>query len=156
LNLRRVLHQFGDPSQPLQLALRSLKLLVVSARVRLHPDYQWKTVEPKIRAALLDKFSFARRELGQDALASEALSVIQAQAGVTYVDLDVFDAVDETTSAATLVTRGNDLQLKQRVRVFKARIAKQLTDPAKRLLPAQIAYLSPAIPETLILSEVVA
>lgn len=151
-NLRRALRQFGDPFQPIQVAVRKLKLLVISAKVRLLPDYQWEAVEPKIRAGLLDKFSFAQRELGQDALPSEALSVIQAQAGVAYVDLDVFDAVDESASAETLATLGA-LELKPRVTVDKAKIDKQQVDPSRRILPAQLAYLSPAVPDTLILTE---
>ena len=116
------------------------------------PDYQWESVEPKIRAALLSKFGFAQRELGQDALASEALSVIQAQAGVAYADLDTFDAVDEDESAADLVNLAVRLTLKRRVRASRARIDKQVTGPV--ILPAQLAYLSPAIADTLILTEV--
>src|SRR6185369_9147804 len=80
INLRQALHQFGDPYQNIQVAVRKLKFLLVSAKVRLLPDYQWEFVEPAIRAALLKHFGFAQRELAQDALASEALSVIQAQA----------------------------------------------------------------------------
>jgi len=156
LNLRRALKEFGDPYQPIQVAMRQLKLLVISARVHLLPDYVWENVEPRIRARLLDKFSFAQRELGQDALSSEALSVMQAQPGVAYVDLDVFDAVDENASAQTLATLSSSFQLRSRVTVDKARIDKQQLDPNKRILPAQLAYLSPAVPDTLILTELIA
>ena len=131
--------------------MRKLKLLIISAKVRLLSDYQWESVEPKIRAALLSKFGFGQRELGQDALASEALSVIQAQAGVAYADLDTFDAVDEDESAADLVNLAVRLTLKRRVRASRARIDKQVTGPV--ILPAQLAYLSPAIADTLILTE---
>ena len=71
-NLAAALRRFGDPYQAFRIELRELKLLVLSARVRIHPDYLWEKVEPRIRAALLDTFSFERRELGQDALLSEA------------------------------------------------------------------------------------
>ena len=151
INLRQALLQFGDPYQNIQIAVRKLKLLIISAKVRLLSDYQWESVEPKIRAALLSKFGFAQRELGQDALASEALSVIQAQAGVAYADLDTFDAVDEDESAAGLANLGARLTLKRRVRASRARIDKQVTGPV--ILPAQLAYLSPAIADTLILTE---
>ena len=153
LNLRLALRQFGDPYQSIQIAVRKLKLLVISAKVRLEPDYLWKFVEPKIRAALLDYFSFARRELGQDALPSEALSVMQAQAGVAYVDLDTFDAVSEDASPQQLANLGTTLKLQPRILVNKAKIDPKATDPTKRILPAELAYLNPAVADTLILTE---
>jgi predicted phage baseplate assembly protein len=153
LNLREALSQFGDASQSIQVVVRKLKLLIISARVRLLPDYSWEFVEPKIRAALIDKFSFARRELGQDALPSEALSVMQAQPGVAYVDLDVFDAVEEDASPQKLANLGTTLKLQPRILVNKAKINKDATDPARRILPAELAYLDPAIADTLILTE---
>jgi predicted phage baseplate assembly protein len=152
LNLRRALLRSGDPYQSLQLVVRKLKLLVMSARVRLLPDYLWESVEPKIRAALLDKFSFARRELGQDAFPSEAQSVIQTQTGVAYVDLDTFDSVDEYTSSQKLANLGTTLKLQPRIVVNEAKINKNATDPAQRILPAELAYLNPAITDTLILT----
>jgi hypothetical protein len=151
INLRQALHQFGDPYQHIQIAVRKFKLLVISAKVRLLPDYQWESVEPKIRAALLSKFGFAQRELGQDTLASEALSVIQAQAGVAYADLDTFDAVDEDEAPADLVNLAARLTLRRRVKVYPARIDRHSAMPV--ILPAQLAYLSPAVADTLILTE---
>ena len=152
INLRQALRQFGDPYQQIQIAVRQLKLLLISAKVRLQPDYQWESVEPKIRAALLKKFGFAERELGQDALASEALSTLQAQAGVAYADLDTFDAVDEDESAADLANLGARLTLNRRVKAYRARIDRHAAAPLIR--PAQMAYLSPAIADTLILTEI--
>ena len=52
-NLGRALLDFGDPFQPIQLAVRELMLLVISARVRILPDYQWEPVVTQLRAALL-------------------------------------------------------------------------------------------------------
>ena len=152
VNLRQSLLQFGDPNQSIQLAVRQLKLLVISANVRVLPDYLWETVESKIRAALLEGFSFAQRELGQDAFASEAVSMIQAQEGVAYVYLNKFDAVAEDTTAEELANLSNSFGLQPRVLVNKARINPKATDPAKRILPAQLAYLSPAVADTLILN----
>jgi hypothetical protein len=153
LNLRQALRQFGDPYQSLQIAVRKLKLLVISAKVRLKPDYLWEAVEPALRTALFEKFGFARRELGQDALPSEALSVMQAHAGVAYVDLDTFDAVGEDTSPQGLANLGTTLKLQPRVLVNKAKINPRATDPTKRILPAELAYLNPVVADTLILTE---
>ena len=153
LNLNQALHQFGDPYQNLQVVVRKLKLLVISAKVRLLPDYLWEAVEPKIRAALIDKFSFARRDLGQDALSSEALSVMQAQTGVAYADLDMFDAIAEDVSPQKLANLGSTLRLQTRILVNKAKVARHATDPSRRILPAELAYLNPAVADTLILTE---
>ena len=45
-NLRLSLVQFGDPALPVSVAVRELMILVVSAGVRLLPDYVWEKVAP--------------------------------------------------------------------------------------------------------------
>ena len=40
-DLRRALHDYGDPYQPFVLAVRELRALVIAARLRLDPDYLW-------------------------------------------------------------------------------------------------------------------
>jgi hypothetical protein len=155
-NLGRALRQFGDPALPIQLATRDLMLLIISAKARLLPDYLWEKVAPMIRAKLLDTFSFERRELGQDALLSEALSAMQSVRGVAYVDVDAFGAVAEKNAdgsvrtpkqildAAQVIVSGDELN--QRVRVN----LPELSGDAIR--PAQLAYLTPDAPDTLILN----
>ena len=95
-NLHRALRRYGDPRQPIQIDLRELMLLVIRARVRLHPDYLWESVAPKIRAALLDAFGFDRRELGQDVLLADVIATIQGVPGVTYVDVDLLESISES------------------------------------------------------------
>lgn len=146
-NLRKALQQYGDPFQGLQVALRKLKLLILSARVKLEPDFLWEAVEPKLRAALLDTFSFARRELAQDALSSEAVAAIQSQAGVVWADLDVFDAVRESDTPDELARLASP-SLHHRIRAEKA-----LPAAGAGILPAELVYLSAAVPDTLILTE---
>ena len=153
INLRKALRQYGDPMQGLQVALRKVKLLVISAKVKLDPDYLWAAVEPKIRAALLDTFGFARRELGQDAVNSEAISVIQAQAGVSCVDLDAFGSVSEDATAAALAELGRHVKLHHRIRAAKAHPSAGALRRVSSILPAQLVYLSSAVPDTLILTE---
>jgi len=94
-NLRQALYTYGDPSLPLQVQVRELLILVLDASVKLDPDYLWEAVEPKIRAQLLNTFSFGRRALGQDALLTEAIAAIHAVPGVEYVDVDAFGAIPE-------------------------------------------------------------
>ena len=59
-NLFDALHRYGDPYLPITLAVRERLALVISANIRVDPDYQWETLEPKLRSAVLDAFSFAR------------------------------------------------------------------------------------------------
>jgi predicted phage baseplate assembly protein len=155
-NLVQALRQFGDPQQPLRVELRELIMLIISARVRVLHDYLWESVEPKIRAALLDTFSFERRELGQDALLSEVISTIQRVPGVAYVDVDTFGGVSEKTTETiavaiqTLVTESERDGLQRRVTVDLA------GSDGRPIYPAQLAFLTPDVPDTLILREITA
>jgi hypothetical protein len=159
-NLRRALQQFGEPYQPIAVELRALSLLVISAKLRLQPDYVLESVEPKIRAALLDAFSFDRRELGQDVTYSEVVSAIQAVEGVAYADLDVLDAVDEERLKNFLEINGEQADKETLIDrlnlILKPRLNPDLAhrDPQTgHIVPAQLAYLDPSVPDTLILTE---
>jgi hypothetical protein len=163
-NLTQALRRFGDPYQPFRIELRELKLLVLSARARIHPDYLWEKIEPKIRTALLDAFSFERRELGQDALLSEAISVMQSVVGVEYVDVDTFGGVSEKRADSTGARRlRTPAEIADEVQVIvelsgsqgpEHRVGVNLADfEGQDLRPAQLAYLSPLLPATLILNE---
>ncbi|MEP7217454.1 MAG: putative baseplate assembly protein [Bacteroidota bacterium] len=154
-NLTEALLKYGDPHQAIRVEIRGLLLLVISARVRIHPDYQWESVEPKIRAALLDAFSFGRRELGQDVLLSEVISTIQGIEGVVYVDLDALDTVDEKSLTAALGSeKGLTPDLKTRVPVGLATDRVKGTGGSRTIPPAQLAILSPDVPDTLILTKI--
>lgn len=94
-NLYTALHDFGDPYQAVELAIRERLMMVLQARVKIHPDFEWETVSEKLRESLLGHFSFANRELGQDVFLSEILSVMDNVAGVVYIDIDAFGGVPE-------------------------------------------------------------
>ena len=147
------LRRLGDPYQPVMLERRALSLLVVSATVRIDPDHQWDTVEAALRAAMLDHFGFARRELGQDAYAAEAIAVMQAVAGVVYVDLDLFAAVPESTPPDALLTIATTL-LGQGVRPRIGASPDRLDPESRAPLPAQLVTLSPEVPSALLLSQI--
>jgi Baseplate J-like protein len=138
-NLYAALHRFGDPYLPIAVAVRERLTLVISANVKIDPDYQWETLEPKIRTALLDCFSFARMELGGHVFLSDAIDAIQAVRGVVYVDIDVFAAIDEQTLSDGF-TQQTALDFGRSDRI-----------PVDR---GQIAYLVAEVPDTLILQEI--
>lgn len=155
-NLVQALHRFGDPFQAIQVCVRKVKLLVVSAGIRVLADYQWESVEPLIRAALLDAFGFDRRELGQSAFLSEAVSLMQGVEGVAYVDVRVFDAVPEDIKAEKLASLAGSLGPNPFVEADLAKVNPSAApgDPCQRILPAELVFLTPDIPDTFILTEI--
>jgi hypothetical protein len=163
-NLRHALHlASGDPHQPLQIALRELLLLIIVAGVRIHPDYLWEKVAPQIRYKLLDTFSFERRELGEDVKLSELTSAIQSVPGVVYVDVDLLQTIGESDIAdpdrlakklEELADGDPDTVPPARIRVALARASSE--NGMQCILPAQLAYLSPDVPDTLLLRELAA
>ncbi|MFL5541420.1 MAG: putative baseplate assembly protein, partial [Longimicrobiaceae bacterium] len=173
-NLLAALAKFGDRNLPLQVEVREAVFLFVSAKVKAGADYLWKDVEPKVRTALLDRFGFDRQQLGDDVLLSRVIGTIQAVEGVDYVDVDLLDGVSESDAAdpGTLAARlealaaasgspstaatncASKTQPRQRVAVQLARVDPAATDPDLRIRPAQIAYLNPELPDTLVLTEV--
>jgi hypothetical protein len=170
-NLLKAFRRSGDPYQPLQVDVRELLWLVVSANVSINPDYLWEKVEPQIRAALLDTFSFERRELGQPAFLSEVIATIQSVAGVTYVDVDTFGCIpekqtDETDKKAGIWKRHvlTPVQITDCIRQLLNRSAQHGPDlyveaglaqlDHGAIQPAQIAYFSPAAPATLVLKGI--
>jgi hypothetical protein len=165
-NLRQALHKFGDPYQAIQIDVRELVTLVISAKVRILPDYLWDKVEPKIRAALLRKFSFDNRQLAQAAFLSEVITTMQKVEGVAYADVDVFDSIDEAKLRGLLESQDKkapetetananqnslmdelDLTLNQAINVKGGRFAA-----AGIVKAAQLAFLTANVRETLILN----
>jgi hypothetical protein len=175
-NLRQALHRLGDPFQAIEMEGRERMLLVVAAGVRIKADYEWESVEPDIRTALLETFGFEQRALGQDVVPGEVLSAIQAVPGVAYVDLDLLDTVSEREAAdperLTIKLRrlagqpfdeferfetpalGHNLPPGRALRGVARRVVVQMARvQGGGILPAQLAVLEPELPDTLILTE---
>lgn len=162
-NLRRALVDLGDPFQPVQLATRELLILVMSAGVRIDPDYRWERVVTDVRTRLLETFGFERRELAQDVTASEVLSAIQSVRGVVYVDLDAFGAVPSTTPDPGAEEKRRPLTPEETA-IEIARIVGEVPAPrvvvqpahidTTGILPAQLAILVPEVAATLILNQI--
>ncbi len=154
-NLVRALQANGDPYEPLQVAVRRLRLLVISARVKILADHLWEPVAGDVRSTLLDLFGFDRRDLGQPVAQSEVIAAIQAVAGVAYVDLEILDSVPEDATATQLASLADTLKPKAFIPADLARPNPAPADyPADAILAAEMVYLSPALPDTLILNEV--
>ncbi|HKM57044.1 MAG TPA: putative baseplate assembly protein, partial [Isosphaeraceae bacterium] len=154
LNFVQSLYQNGDPYQAIQVALRKLKVLVISAGVNVLPDYQWESVEPNVRAALLGTFGFDQRDLGQSTFLGEVISTMQAVEGVSYVNVTTFDSVAEDVTAAQLAALASTLALNPVVEADLAEVDPTQTDPTKRIVPAELAIVTPDIPDTVILTQI--
>ncbi len=181
-NLLLALRKFGDADLPVQLQVRELVVLVLSANVRIAPDYQWDAVAPNVRATLLDAFGFQKRALGQPALLSEVISAMQKIEGVQYVDVDAFGGVPEKkpevddqgnpTGRRTLLALTDIAAAVQqivspsRASVLARRASSAESVPAARvdvnladfeggtLRPAQLAIFTDAVPDALILNQI--
>ncbi|GAC1342965.1 MAG: hypothetical protein NVSMB27_02390 [Ktedonobacteraceae bacterium] len=167
LNLFQSLRQSGDPNEPLQVALADVSLLVIQAGLRLLPDYQLESVEPQIRTALLNVFGFEQRELGQPVFQSEVISVIQGVEGVDYVRLEVMGAVSQQQilDALTKIAQNPPVPPETETGVFLKLLnltsandivvaLAQFIQAQNRIAPAQLAFLSPDVPDALILGEI--
>jgi predicted phage baseplate assembly protein len=171
-NLRQALLDFGDPHQAIMLSVRELMLMIVSAGIRILPDYQWETVVSALRNVLLDTFSFERRELGQPVLLSEVISAMQSVPGVAYVDVDVLGGIPEKASkpegdGSNAVERrlltpreiaetvqnvvGESTENNRPKQAIRVNLAAREESVIR---PAQLAFLTPDVPETLILNRI--
>ncbi|HET8629699.1 MAG TPA: putative baseplate assembly protein [Thermomicrobiales bacterium] len=152
-NLRLALVRAGDPALPVQVAPCAARLLVIAARVRPLADYQWEGIAPAVRAALLDAFGFDRRDLGQGVLLSEVVAAIQAVAGVARVRMETLDALGEADVRDRLAG-GEGLAGALHLRLCVT--ARRAAPPARAgepIQPAELVYLSPDVPDTLLLTE---
>jgi predicted phage baseplate assembly protein len=156
LNLLLALRQLGDPNLALRVDLCELMLLVISAKVQVLANYQFQDVAPLVRAALLSTFGFAKRDLGQSVPLSEVITAVQQVPGVSYVDVTAFDSISESDVAsadalsAKLAAIASASAPKQNIPVR----SEGFNQSTNSLEPAQLAFLSPDVPDTLILTEI--
>jgi predicted phage baseplate assembly protein len=199
-DLRAALAGLGDPFLPVQVAVRELLLLVLSAGIKVSANYSYDLVEPAVRAAALAAGGFAGQALGQSVYLSQIVAAMQAVPGVDYVDVDVFGALPATADPVQLLTALLGLsEVAQVIDVRPARFEQvpytvgtdpiglpdtltsialrygttvaglaalnpQLTSAtltagmqlvvARGIRPAQLALLSPDVPQTLLLRSI--
>jgi hypothetical protein len=149
-NLDEAIRKYGDPYQPFVVDPREKMVIAGAARVRVDPDYLWQNVAPKIRDALVDTFSYDRREFAQPVYPAEVVTTIQNVPGVVYVDLDALGSLTATDVVNALATQQGGSPI-----AGVNPILPQLARSSDHLLhPAQIAYLPPDIADLLVLTEI--
>ena len=156
-NLVQSLQQYGDPYQPIVVAIRCVRLIVLAASVGLLPDYLWEDVAPNLRAAILALFGFDARALGQTAFLSEAIAAAQQVEGVAWLNVSTFYGVPESITAAQLAalgsTLGGTLGLNPYIEAQLAQVDSHAPPGSPgRIVPAELVFMTPDIPDTLILS----
>ncbi|HYY96455.1 MAG TPA: putative baseplate assembly protein, partial [Pyrinomonadaceae bacterium] len=161
-NLSASLEEFGDPHQIVKLQMRKLKILVLQMGVVVDPRRDFDIVKDEISAALLDRFGFDQQELGEPVILSRVLSVGQRVPGVEYLDVDLFGAIQEP----------DDPDPNKVIQAIEDLVKTQITGqppspghpngepptgPAQFVAtgPNEIAYFSPALPETIVLKQLV-
>jgi hypothetical protein len=175
VNLLAGLRDAGDADLPLRVDLRELKVLVMSANLKLLDGYVWETVVAAVRASLLDAFGFDRRALGQPALLSEVIAAMQAVPGIDYVDVDAFGAVAQDAGTASQQVVGEVATVPSQDAIVDAiaaivnpvTIVGQPTDVMPRsvpawpggvhlgvLRPAQLVIFVPDVADTLVLNQI--
>lgn len=161
VNLRRAMRALGDPYQPVQIAPRELRLLIVDARLQIHPDHVWEVVVQAVRAALLAAFGFRFRALAQGVAMSEVVAVMQRVPGVVMVDLEAFGAIDTVVADGSWRRLRTPPELADAVqKVVKLGVAPAVQaararrDAGGAILPTQLVLLSAAVPDTLVLNQI--
>lgn len=150
--LREALVTLGDPSLPVAVGVREQRLIVIVAGVRVQADHAWPEVEPRLRGALLDRFGFDNRALGEPVVLSRVIAAAQAVRGVDAIDVQGFALAPEAITPDGLKAL--------REQLGEAPPDRLLCESARRRpggaghLPAQLAVLSARVPDTLILTEV--
>jgi predicted phage baseplate assembly protein len=167
-NLVLALRRFGDPDLPVQVDLRELLVLVLSAKVKLLPDYLWDPVAQTIRDTILDSFGFNKRFLGQPVMLSEVISAIQNTEGVSYLDVDGFGGIPEkvahpdgTRSLLTFEQMADAV-----AGITEIASTEGGTGPVQRVdanqadfengavRPAQLAIFTEAVQDTIVLNQI--
>ena len=124
LALIEALAACGDPHLQVQVQVRELAVIALSAGVHVAAGYEWVEVEPRLRAGLLDAFSFDRRDLAEDVVLSQILAAAQSVAGVDYLDVDGLTTIPEAATPGVLRNLASALEPPppQRIRVEPARV----------------------------------
>ena len=166
-NLTPALHRFGDPHLPIRSRCASgWRWSSAPSQDAARPPLGPRRAEDPGRAARRLRLR-PRRELGEDVLLSEAIPAMQAVPGVVYVDVDVFDSRlrGGRRPAAFVPVAGSRRLGRDRSPLAPRSAPAHRVGPAspvvvtaapgrgRRDRAAQLAYLQPSVPDTLILQE---
>jgi hypothetical protein len=87
-DLLAALQQAGDPFLAIQIGSYRAVPFHIDASLKIDPDYDQDKVLAQASQALLDAFSFDKREFAQPVFQSEVIALLQAVPGVIAVDIN--------------------------------------------------------------------
>lgn len=163
-NLVASLAANGDPHLPVRVAPCQITLIVLAASVHIQPGYQWTDVSAAVRTALQSAYSYDSRSLGQAVVLSDIVATIQAVPGVDYAivtALTVMALTDPDATVAALADLATTLSAPP-----TSSIPIPLATPARVdahgnklpppwvINPAQVAILTPDVPDSIVLTQI--
>jgi predicted phage baseplate assembly protein len=160
--LLEALRRYGDPSLPLTVAPRGLGFLVASAEIRIAAGYEFKPVQAAVQTRLAAVYSFGNREFAQPIYFSDAVTSIQEVSGVEAVRILQFGLVHEKTDEGTLtplegigdrLVKIADGSRPQPVLDVPDTGLVALPDGSLVIRPAEIAFVTPRVPDLITLRE---
>ena len=134
-----------------------IDLIVLAANVHIGPDYQWTGVAAAIRAALLSAYSYDNRSLGQAVVLSDIVATIQAVPGVDYAlvtGLTALAAVRPDVHGQRPGRAGQTLSAQPPPWIAVPLAVPAPGQPPRAVDPAQVAILSPDVPDSLVLTQI--
>jgi predicted phage baseplate assembly protein len=154
----------GDPHLPVLAAPCQISLIVLAGGVHVTSGYQWSDVSAAARSALLSAYSYGSRSLGQAVVLSDIVAVIQAVPGVDYATVTGLALATLSDDPASMVAQLNGLAAT--LSAPPASISVPLAAPVRIrgnvpvpppwvITPAQVAILTPDVPDSLVLTQMV-
>jgi hypothetical protein len=90
-DLKKALHDFGNPLVPLKVVPGTVRQFALRGEVVVQPDRIPEKVKAGVDAVLRGQFKFDARQLGQNLALSEIIALIQNVSGVESIALTKFD-----------------------------------------------------------------
>jgi predicted phage baseplate assembly protein len=142
----------GRPEAPVVVVPAPLYLIVLAARVRCAPAFDWGTVSTALRAALTGAFGYEQRGLGEGIVLSEVVAVAQSVPGVESFTVTAITLIPSTAMASDIAA----LTAKLPAPPGSGRLPLPRAPAGGDTPPGEaVAYLSDAVTDTLILQRVV-
>jgi hypothetical protein len=154
VNLTSALQQASGVRQRFIVQERELILVVAGVSLKPAAGTSWESLAVQVRSALLAAFGFDQRALAQSVALSEFARVILQVPGVAAATVTQFDGIsaNDASTAARLHAKLAEIASATTPSLLVAALPGRL-DSTGPFLPAQLAILSPDLPDTLILSQ---
>jgi predicted phage baseplate assembly protein len=140
----------GRPAAPVLVVPAGLYLIVLAARVRRDPADAWPDVSAALQNALFARLGYPCRRLGEDVVLSDITAIAHTVAGVLSFSVTAITLIPTTATASEIQAATANLPPPPADGCLPLPTAAQAgSGPA----PAAVAFLSDAMPDTLVLQQ---